>query len=147
MTKRMVEVAVLDDREGARFFGVPLAGEACNQSGCGSSTRQRNLAGCSLASLDPNYYPPWRPRLSIISAWGRASRVQPAGLFVLAVSDSFALQDLRRLVVEPRMNAFFQEHGINSGLILPGHELAGFVFTTHDAGRNMSPSPSQGRRE
>ena len=33
-----------------------------------------------------------------------------------------------------RMNAFFQEHGVNSGLILPGHELAGFVFTTHDAG-------------
>jgi hypothetical protein len=33
-----------------------------------------------------------------------------------------------------RMNAYFQEHGLGAGLVLPGHDLAGFVFTTHDAG-------------
>src|SRR5262249_47736058 len=33
-----------------------------------------------------------------------------------------------------RMNAYFQEHGISSGLIGPGHEPAGVVFATHDAG-------------
>jgi len=33
-----------------------------------------------------------------------------------------------------RMNAYFQEHGISSGLIAPGQELSGFVFATHDAG-------------
>jgi hypothetical protein len=32
------------------------------------------------------------------------------------------------------MNAYFQEHGLGSSLILPGKALAGFVFTTHDAG-------------
>src|SRR5207253_783146 len=33
-----------------------------------------------------------------------------------------------------RMNAFFEEHGVGSGLIRPGKHLAGFVFTSLDEG-------------
>jgi LssY C-terminus len=33
-----------------------------------------------------------------------------------------------------RMNAYFEDHGIGWGLIRPGNELAGFVFTTLDEG-------------
>src|SRR5262249_51508857 len=33
-----------------------------------------------------------------------------------------------------RMDAYFQEHAIGWGLIRPGTELGGFVFTSHDEG-------------
>jgi hypothetical protein len=44
-----------------------------------------------------------------------------------------------------RMNVFFQEHGLGWGLIRPGSEVAGFVFTTLDEGsgkRGLTPFPT-----
>jgi hypothetical protein len=37
------------------------------------------------------------------------------------------------------MNTFFQEHGIGWGLVLPGHDVSGFVFTSLDQGTKEFP--------
>jgi hypothetical protein len=37
------------------------------------------------------------------------------------------------------MNAYFQDHAIGWGLIRPGTELSGFVFTSHDEGTKQVP--------
>ncbi len=42
------------------------------------------------------------------------------------------------------MDAYFQEHGIGWGMIKPGHELAGFVFTTLDEGTKQFSVRLQG---
>src|SRR5207245_11272869 len=67
-----------------------------------------------------------------------------AALFYLSLHDALPIY-LPLLIFLPfkvlgaraanrRMNTFFEEHGIGWGLIGPGSELAGFVFTALDQG-------------
>jgi hypothetical protein len=131
----VVRAAVLDDRESERFFGVNLAHRGIQpvwleiRNHGGQSYRLR------LASLDPNYYPPLEAALVNHFRIGR--RLVGFGLL--------ACLFLPMLVVLPfkvfgawaanrRMNTFFQEHGIGWGLVRPGAEIAGFVFTSLDEG-------------
>src|SRR5262249_13549852 len=55
-------------------------------------------------------------------------------LFILLPFKIFAAWYANR-----RMNAYFQEHAIGWGIIRPGTEIAGFVFTTHDEGTKQVP--------
>ena len=131
----VVEVSVLDDRESMRFFGVPLARRGIQPVWLRITNSGKQPCRLRLASLDPNYYPPLEA--AFVNHFAIGTRLIGFGLLawifwpllVLLPFKIFGAWSSNR-----RMNAFFQEHGINSGLILPGHELAGFVFTTHDAG-------------
>ena len=133
-----VRVAVLDDRESERFFGVPLARRGIQPVWLWIANHGKQPYRLRLASLDPNYYPPLEAAYVNHFAIGR--QLVEFGLLAW-----FFLPFLLLVLVLPfrvfgawsanrRMNAYFQEHGISSGLILPGAELAGFVFTTHDSG-------------
>ena len=54
----VVRVAVLDDRESERFFGVPLARRGIQPVWLQISNQEQAPYRLRLASLDPNYYPP-----------------------------------------------------------------------------------------
>ena len=130
-----VRVAVMDDRESKRFFGVPLARRGIQPVWLrimNSGTQPYRLR---LASLDPNYYPPLEA--AFVNHFRIGRHVIGFGLLAWLFWPLLILLPLKILgawSANRRMNAYFQEHGISSGLILPGQEIAGFVFTTHDAG-------------
>src|SRR5262249_33980092 len=94
-----------------------------------------------LASLDPNYYPPLEA--AYLNHYAIGKRLLAFGLlawffcfplFILLPFKIFAAWYANR-----RMNAHFQEHAIGWGIIRPGTEIAGFVFTSHDEGTKQVP--------
>jgi hypothetical protein len=130
-----VSVAVLDDRESERVFGVPLAHRGIQPVWLRIVNRSGQPCRLRLASLDPNYYPPLEAACVNHFAIGR--RLLGFGLlawFFLPLLVLVPFKVIGAWLANRRMDAYFQEHGIGSGLIRPGCELAGFVFTTHDAG-------------
>src|SRR5258708_10450259 len=54
----VVRVAVLDDRESERFFGVPMARRGMQPVWLQITNGSSQPCRLRLASLDPNYYPP-----------------------------------------------------------------------------------------
>jgi hypothetical protein len=131
----VVLVSVLDDRESDRFFGVPLARRRMQPVWLRITNNSAQPYRLRLAGLDPNYYPPLEAAFVNHFAIGR--RLVGFGLLAWLFLPLLILLPFKILgarAANRRMNAFFQEHGIGSGLIRPGQELAGFVFTTHDAG-------------
>ena len=131
----VVRVSVLDDRESERFFGVPLARRGIQPVWLQITNSGAQPYRLRLASLDPNYYPPLEAAFVNHFAIGR--RLLAFGLLAWLYLPLLILLPFKILgawSANRRMNAYFQEHGISSGLILPGDELAGFVFTSHDAG-------------
>jgi len=135
-----VGVSVLDDRESARFFGVNLARRGIQPVWLQIANHGKRPYRLRLASLDPNYYPPLEAAYLNHLAIGK--RLLAFGLLawwflpllLLVPFKVFAAWSANR-----RMNACFQEHAIGWGLIRPGAEIAGFVFTTHDAGTKQVP--------
>jgi hypothetical protein len=131
----VVRVAVLDDRETERYFGVPLARRGIQPVWLRITNSGALPYRLRLASLDPNYYPPLEAAFVNHFAIGR--RLVGFGVLAWIFLPLLILLPFKVLSARSanrRMNAYFQEHGISSGLVLPGRELAGFVFTTHDAG-------------
>jgi hypothetical protein len=135
-----VRVAVLDDRESERFFGVPLARRGLQPVWLQITNHGRQPYRLRLASLDPTYYPPLEAAYVNHYAIGR--RLLGFGLLAWLFLPLLILLPLKVIgawSANRRMNAFFQEHGIGWGLIRPGTELAGFVFTSHDEGTKQVP--------
>ena len=128
-------VAVLSDRESVKFFGVHLARrrvqpvwlEILNDSG----VEQR----LDLYSVDPSYY----TALEAASAnrFSVGKRLLSFGilgwmfLFLLPLLPS---KILSARSANRRMAAFFKEHALRGGSILPGQRRAGVVFTSLDEG-------------
>jgi hypothetical protein len=130
-----VHAAVLDARESERFFGVPLARRGIQPVWLRIINKGAQLYRLRLASLDPHYYPPLEAAYANHFRIGR--RLLGYGLlawFFLPLMILLPFKVLGARAANRRMNAFFQEHGIGSGLIQPGSELAGFVFTSLDEG-------------
>jgi hypothetical protein len=132
----VVWAAVLDDRESERFFGVPLAAKGIQPVWLRITNHGSQPYRLRLASLDPNYYPPLEAAYASHFAIGK--RLLGFGLlawlFFLPLVIVLVFKVLSARSANRRMNDYFQEHGISSGLIGPGRELEGFVFATHDAG-------------
>jgi hypothetical protein len=131
----VVSVAVPDDRESERLFGVPLARRGIQPVWLKITNGSAQPCRLRLANLDPNYYPPLEA--AYINHFRVMKRLVAYGLlawFFLPVLILLPFKIYSAWSANRRMNAYFQEHGISSGLILPGRELAGFVFATHDAG-------------
>jgi hypothetical protein len=127
--------AVLDHQESERFFGVPLARRGIQPVWLQINNYGRNAFRLRLASIDPAYFPPLEAAL--INHYRIARRLLAFGLlacwfFPLLVLLPFKLLGAR--AANSRMDAFFQEYGISFGLIRPGTELSGFVFTSLDEG-------------
>jgi hypothetical protein len=131
----VVSVAVPDDRESERFFGVPLARHGMQPVWLKIKNNTAQACRLRLASLDPNYYPPLEA--AYVNHFHVMNRVAAFGLlawFFLPLILLLPFKIFSAWSANWRMNTYFQEHGIGSGLIPPGHDLVGFVFATHDAG-------------
>jgi hypothetical protein len=131
----IVRVAVLDHIESERFFGVPLARRGIQPVWLHISNVGLQSYRLRLASLDPNYYPPLEA--AFINHFRIGRRLLGFGLLawlflpllILLPAKVFSAWAANR-----RMNAYFEEHGFGWGLILPGKESSGFVFTALDEG-------------
>jgi hypothetical protein len=131
----VVRVSVLDDRESERFFGVPLARRGIQPVWLEITNKGAQPYRLRLASLDPNYYPPLEAAFANHFHIGR--RLVGFGLLALYFFPLLILLPFKVLgarAANRRMNSFFEEHGIGSGLIRPGNQLAGFVFSSLDEG-------------
>jgi hypothetical protein len=131
----LVQVSVLDDRESHRFFGVPLTHRGIQAVWLRVANNGEEPYRLRLSNLDPNYYPPLEA--AYVNHFAIGKRLVAFGLLAwlfLPLLLILPLKVLSAWSANRRMNAFFQEHGIGCGLIRPGAELSGFVFTTHDAG-------------
>jgi hypothetical protein len=140
-----VKVAVLDDKESDQFFGVPLAHRGIQPVWLEISNHGQQPFRLRLASLDPSYYPPLEAAFA--SHYRIGKRLLGFGLLAcyflpLAIFLPFKLLGARS--ANQRMNAFFEEQGIGWGLIEPGDELSGFVFTTLDEGTKQVSVRLQG---
>jgi hypothetical protein len=131
----VVRVSVLDDRESERFFGVPLARRGIQPVWLEISNKGDQPYRLRLASLDPNYYPPLEAAFA--NHFHIVRRLVGFGLLAcwfLPFLIVLPFKVLGARAANRRMNAFFEEHGIGSGLIRAGQQLAGFVFTSLDEG-------------
>jgi hypothetical protein len=131
----VVRASVLDHRESARFFGVPLARRGIQPVWLEITNDGRQPYRLRLASLDPNYYPPLEA--AFVNHFRIGKRLLGFGLlawFFLPLVILLPFKLLGARAANRRMDAFFQEHSLGWGLIRPGHKLAGFVFTTLDEG-------------
>lgn len=116
-----VTASVLDDRESDRFFGVPMARRGIQPVWLEIKNGGRQPFRLRLASIDPNYYPPLEA--AYVNHFHVGRRIVAFGalawvflpLLVLLPFKIFGARAANR-----RMNAFFEEHGIGWGLILPG---------------------------
>jgi hypothetical protein len=135
----VVRLAVLDSHESERFFGVPLARRGIQPVWLHVENIGKRAYRLRVASLDRNYYPPLEAAYACHFAF--LKRIFSYGLFIwlfVVVILPFLILLLFKLfaarLANRRMDEFFQDHGIGWGLIKPGAELAGFVFTTLDEG-------------
>jgi LssY C-terminus len=140
-----VKVAVLDDKESDRYFGVPLAHRGIQPVWLEIANHGQQPFRLRLASLDLNYYPPLEAAFANHYRIGK--RILSFGLLAwyflpLAIFLPFKLMGARS--ANQRMNAFFEEQGIGWGLVKPGDELSGFVFTTLDEGTKQVSVRLQG---
>lgn len=135
-----VRVAVLDDRESERFFGVPLARRGIQPVWLALSNRGENGYRLRLASIDPNYFPPLE--VAYVNHFRIGRRLLYFGLlawFFLPLLILLPFKIFGAWAANRRMNAYFVKHGIGWGIIRPGSELAGFVFTSLDEGTKQVP--------
>lgn len=131
----VVRVAVLDNRESERFFGVSLARRGIQPVWLQIKNRGSIPYRLRLASLDPNYYPPLEAAYANHFKLGK--RVLQFGLLALLFVHLLLLLPFKLFAAHRsnrKMDAFFVEHGMGWGQILPGTEAAGFVFTELDEG-------------
>jgi hypothetical protein len=140
-----VKVAVLDDKESDRYFGVPLAHRGIQPVWLEITNHGQQPFRLRLASLDPSYYPPLEAAFANHYRIGK--RILGFGLLAcyflpLAIFLPFKLMGARS--ANRLMNEFFEEQGIGWGLIKPGDELSGFVFTTLDEGTKQVSVRLQG---
>jgi len=130
-----VYLAVLDDRESERFFGVPLARRGIQPVWLRIANKSGQLYRLRLATLDPNYYPPLEAAFANHFRIGR--RLVAFGVLAWLFLPFLLFLPFKILgarAANRRMNDFFQEHGISSSLVRPGQEITGFVFTSLDEG-------------
>jgi hypothetical protein len=133
-----IQAVVLDDRESERFFGVPLCRRGIQPLWLRIKHNGQAPFRLRLASIDPNYYPPLEAAYVNHFKYGR--RLLGFGLLAWLFLPFLILLPFKILGARStnrRMDAFFVDQGIGWGLIRPGDELAGFIFTGHDAGTKM----------
>jgi hypothetical protein len=130
-----VRVAVLDNGESERFFGVPMARRGIQPVWLEIANRGTSRYRLRLASIDPNYFPPLEAAYACHFRIGR--RFLEFGLLALVFIHLLFILPFKVIGAfraNKKMDAFFQEHGIGWGRLPPGGQVSGFVFTELDEG-------------
>jgi len=130
-----VTAAALSDKESHRFFGVRMARKGVQPVWVHLVNGTDAPARLELFSVDPAYYTPLEA--AYVNHYSVGKRLLSFGLLAwiflpLILLIPFKAISARR--ANRRMNAYVKEHGFPIGLISPGEEKSGFVFTTPDEG-------------
>jgi len=136
----VVSVSVLDDKESERFFGVPLARRGIQPVWLQITNKGKLPYRLRLASLDPCYFPPLEA--AYLNHFAIGKRLLGFGLLAWWFFPLLLLLPFKVLAAwaaNRGMNAYFQKYAIGWGLIRPGTEFAGFVFTSHEEGTKQVP--------
>jgi hypothetical protein len=114
---------------------VPLAHRGIQPVWLQISNQGRGPCRLSIASLDRNYYPPLEAAfINHFHIFRRLVGFGLVGWLFLPLLILLPFKVLGARAANRRMNAFFVAQGIGWGLILPGTDEAGFVFTSLDEG-------------
>lgn len=130
-----VSVAVPTNREADRFFGVPLSRRNLQPVWVHIKNKGKDAFRLRLGAIDPNYFPPLEA--AYLNHFALSKRLLAFGFLGWVFFILIPLLPLKlfgAMRANRRMNAFFQEHGLGWGIIRPGMDACGFVFTTHDEG-------------
>jgi hypothetical protein len=131
----VVRASVLDKRESEQFFGVPLARRGIQPVWLEITNTGAHTYRLRLASLDAHYYPPLEA--AYVNHFHLVKRLVAFGALAWLFLPFLVLLPFKLLAARSanlRMNAYFQEHGISWGPLVPGATLKGFVFTSLDEG-------------
>lgn len=135
-----VTVCVLDDQEGHRFFGVPLARRGIQPVWLEIVNNGKHPYRLRLASLDPNYFPPLEAAyFNHFTVGKRLLAFGLLGWWFLPLLILLPFKVFAAWAANRQMNADFEQHAIGWGLIRPGASASGFVFTSHDEGTKQVP--------
>jgi len=127
--------AALSDRESHRFFGVRMARKGVQPVWVHLANGSDTPVRPELFSIDPAYYTPLEAAFVCHFAVGR--RLLSFGLLAWVFLPLIPLIPFKVIGAKKanrRMNAYFKEHGLPIGIIPPGQERSGFVFTSPDEG-------------
>jgi hypothetical protein len=130
-----VRVAVLDNQEAERFFGVPMARHGLQPVWLEIGNRGQSPFRLRLASIDANYFPALEAAYVCHFRIGR--RILEFGLLALLFIHLLVVLPFKLIGAHranKKMNAYFVEHGLGYVRIAPGQEVSGFVFTELDEG-------------
>jgi len=130
-----VTVAVLGDGESHRFFGVRMARRGMQPVWVRIVNRSNEACRLDLLGIDASYYTPLEA--AYVNHFSLGKHLLSYGLLVwiyLPLLPLLVFKVFGARAANRRMNAFFKEHGFSSGVIRPGAERSGFVFTGLDEG-------------
>jgi hypothetical protein len=130
-----VTVSALSGEESRRFFGVRMARRGLQPVWIRVRNDTESPCRLDLLRVDPSYYTALEAAYVNHFAVGR--RLLSFGLlawFFLPLLPLVPFKLFGASAANRRMNAFFKAHGFPGGLIAPGQERAGFVFTVLDEG-------------
>lgn len=130
-----VTVAVLDDRESDHYFGVPLARRGIQPVWLKINNQGHHFYRLRVASIDANYYPPLEA--AYVNHFRIGRRILEFGILAWLFLPLLLIMPFKLLgarAANRKMNAFFVDQGIGWGLIQPGKQLEGFVFSTLNEG-------------
>ena len=134
----VVSVAVLDGREGDRFFGVPVARRGMQPVWVRVANRGTRHYRLRVGSMDPNYFPPLEA--AFLNHYRVGRQLVQFGLLALLFVHLLLLLPFRVVGAwraNRRIDAFFQAHGIGWVQVNPGETAEGFVFTNLDEGNKQ----------
>ena len=115
-----------------RYTDVPSRHPACLAA---NSQSGKTIYRLRLASIDPDYFPALEAAYVCHFKMGR--RFLEFGLLALLFIHLIVLLPFRLIgsyFANKKMDAYFVEHGLGYGRIMPGQDVSGFVFTELDEG-------------
>ena len=133
-----VRVAVLDDAESRRFFGVPMARRSIQPVWVHVVNRSKQPCRLQFVALDPNHFSPLEA--AALNHYKGVRRLLGFGflawlflpLLILLPIKLFAVRRANRM-----MDAFFLMHAFRMRPIPTGGEQAGFVYTNLSEGNKI----------
>jgi len=133
-----VTVAIPDNQECRRVFGIPLASKGLQPVFVRVKNGSQSVLRTQFRSIDPHYFTPLeaaaRCHFSILK------RVSAFGVIGWVFAPLLLLIPLKLLTAHwanLRMDAFFQERGLHRRPIAPGETVEGFVYTSLDSGTKI----------
>lgn len=133
-----VTVAVLDDAESRRVFGVPMARRGIQPVWLRIVNSTTAAYRLNLLGIDPNYYSPHEAAAANHFATGK--RLLGFGLLAWIFLPLLLLLPFKTIgawLANRKIDTYFQQYAFRLRPIAPGGQSEGFVFTSLDSGTKV----------